>query len=269
MAREVASARTGYGLAALSAAGAIVFASSVVAAESAPAQPALSKDCQAPGLAVDKGPQLAHIAAAVEARRKIVILAIGASSSGGPGASRGGFHALLAQGLEKALKDVEVEIVSRGVSGELADQATERMKVEVALTRPDLVLWELGTFDALAQVPLETFETTVTETIDWLKSHNIDVVLVGLHYSRQMAKDPSYQAYRKTVKRIALRENILRIGRYEEIESIARAQADESGETPSEFSLTEAGYTCTAQYIARAITTSLRATPKPPPNDPN
>ena len=52
----------------------------------------------------------------------------------------------------------------------------------------------------------------------WLKSHNIDVILVGLHYMKQLAKDEHYQAIRASLRRVASAENVLRIGRYEAME---------------------------------------------------
>ena len=66
--------------------------------------------------------------------------------------------------LESTFKGLDVEVVHRGVSGELAADAAERIKTEVALNDADLVLWQLGTADALAQVPVAAFYVTVTQT---------------------------------------------------------------------------------------------------------
>lgn len=235
-----------------------------------PFQAPLSQDCQVPGASAYADASFTNIAAALQTRNKIRILAIGSSAVAGPGASRGGYHALLARILQNTLKGAAVEIVNRGVSGELADAAADRLQVEVALEAPDLVLWQVGTADAMAQIPVEDFEKTVTVAVRWLREHKVDVVLVGLHYSRQLATDPAYQAMREGLQRIAKTENILRIGRYEAMEVIANIK---DGGTPdrSEFDQTEAGYNCMAQYIARAITVGVfakkepRAAPQPAP----
>jgi lysophospholipase L1-like esterase len=235
-----------------------------------PFQAPLSQDCQVPGASTFSEASFNNIATALQARNKIRILAIGASAVAGPGASRGGYQALLARILQNTLKGATVEIVNRGVSGELADAAADRLQIEVALEAPDLVLWQVGTADAMAQIPVDEFEKTVTETVRWLRDHKVDVVLVGLHYSRQLATDPAYQAMREGLRRIAKTENILRIGRYEAMEVIANIK---DGGTPdrTEFDQTEAGYNCMAQYIARAITVGVfakkepRAAPAPAP----
>ena len=87
---------------------------------------------------------------------------------------------------------IDVIMINRGVSGELAANAAMRMKNEVALDEPDLVLWQVGTNDALAYVPVDEFAATVKEQIDWLKAHKVDVVLVGLQFANQMLRDAHY-----------------------------------------------------------------------------
>ena len=106
---------------------------------------------------------------------------------------------LLERILERTIKGLDVEIINRGFSGELAEAAGERLKIEVALNHPDIVLWQVGTNDAFAHVPVENFQLAVSNAVRWLKAHNIDVILVGLHYMKQLAKDEHYQAIRASL----------------------------------------------------------------------
>jgi acyl-CoA thioesterase I len=69
----------------------------------------------------------------------------------------------------------------------------------VALNEPDLVLWQVGTNDAIARIPIEDFSTSLRDGVRWLKDHNVDVVLVGVHYLRQMRKDAYFQSIRAAV----------------------------------------------------------------------
>jgi len=63
-------------------------------------------------------------------------------------------------------------------------------------------------------------------------------------------------------------ENVLRIGRYESMEVLARTMSSGTGQPEVEdFGLTEAGYNCMAQYIARTITVGIFA--KPPKTGPS
>jgi len=206
-------------------------------------------------MAVVEESPLPHVAAALQSRKQIKILAIGAT----PVLSRRvhGSGVTIRQLLLKSVEGLDVVMINRGVSGELSAQAAQRLKNEVALTEPDLVLWQVGTNDALAYVPLDEFETTVVDTLSWLKEHKVDVVLVGLQYVDQMALDDNYRAVRDLLRKLAAKENVMIVRRYEAQQFLARAESGGGGLVPDEFQRTEAGYVCLAQYMARAITLGI------------
>ena len=249
------------------------FADSPAAAQNQP--PAFTRECQASTPTATESP-LPNVAAALQRKKRIKILAIGAASTAGMGNVRGGYQAQLKKMIKEAAKGSEVEIVNRGVSGELAEQAAQRLKIQVGLTAPDLVLWQVGTNDALSYVEVARVEETVTETVRWLKEHKVDVVLVGLQYVSGMARDSHYQAIRVALRRIAQQENVIIVRRYEAMELLEKAQRAEPGASVDEFANSENAYNCMAQYVARAISVALfgrnlrpepqpqRTTPSPP-----
>jgi lysophospholipase L1-like esterase len=227
-------------------------------ADAAPEPPAVAKEC---GEASMGAQPLPNSAQALRKTGKVKILAIGASSAAVLGVGRDGNPPLLERILERNVKGLDVEIINRGFSGELAEAASERLKIEVALNQPDIVLWQVGTNDAFAQVPVESFERSVGDTVRWLKEHNVDVILVGLHYMKQLARNEHYQAIRASLKRITAAENVLRITRYEAMEVLDRTARENGRPEPRDFGLSEAGYNCMAQYVARAIAVGLFAKP--------
>ena len=228
------------------------------AASDGPAPTPISKDCQTPGVNISGDLPLPNVMTALRVRKTIKIMTFGASSKGGKTASEG-YQQVMETVLEKAIPGVDVQIINRGVSGELARDAATRMKAEVALTKPDLMLWQVGTHDALMHVPVEEFRTTIAETLDWLRQRNIDVVMVGLHYLRAMARDPHYQSVRKTLRETVEAKKVLWIGRYEAMQVIEQAKRAAGGTSPNEFAITEAGYSCLSEYVVRALTTGAFA----------
>jgi lysophospholipase L1-like esterase len=222
----------------------------------------LAKEC---GEANAGAMPLLNSARALAKDKKVKILAIGASSASLVGSTGEGSQPLLEQLLERMIAGLDVEIINRGVSGELAADAAKRLKVEVALNQPDLVLWQVGTNDAFAQVPVEEFQETVGEMVRWLKEHNVDVILVGLHYMKNLVKDPHYQAIRASLQHITNAENVPRVGRYEAMEVIARTLRENGRPDPADFGSTESAYNCMAQYVARVIAVGLFAKPSQHP----
>lgn len=224
-------------------------------AGSAPAAPAeepgISKECTTPAMTMRGDVALPAVATGLRERKAVKILTIGGSSRAGADPQNGGYNAVIQRLLETSLKGVSISIVDQGISGELLRDASERIKGEVALNAPDLVIWQVGTSDAFSAIPVEEFEADLTETVRWLKQHNIDVVLIGLHFVRNLASDAHYQAIRQGVRRVAAAEKVLQIRRYEVGEWREKSR---SGDGPAdEFATTEAGYACMAEYVARAI----------------
>ena len=234
-----------------------------VAQQNAPVTPqepatALSPQCEAPAADIAAPAPLPNLTATLATRKTLRILAIGSSSTYGIGASSRtrSYPAQLTDILEKALKGVDVEIINRGVSGEVAASTAERLRSEVAVSRPDLVLWQLGTNDALARVPLDRFEDIVRTTIAWLKENKIDVVLVGLQYTPRFAKDVEYEAMRDALLKIASSENILYVRRFEAMQFIARAR-NAVMMSADDLHLNDLGYRCMAEHVAQAVIANL------------
>jgi len=231
----------------------------------------LSKACQAGAGALANETPLPRVAEALAQRKSLRILAMGAAP-GRVSTRGGGYTDLIETMLANALKGTEVVMINRGVSGELAANAATRMKNEVALDEPDLVLWQVGTNDALAYVGADEFAAIVKDQIDWLKAHKVDVVLVGLQFAPQMLRDAHYIEIRDTLRKVAARENVIVVRFFEAMQIVEQAAREGASPVAEEFDRSEAGYNCLAQYVARAITLGVfaktmpkRDQPPPPP----
>jgi hypothetical protein len=209
---------------------------------------------------------LPNTAKALRERKRIKVLAIGAT----PLHERDqvqGHYAHVEKFLESSFKGLDVEIVDRGVSGELVRDGAVRIKTEVALNKPDLVFWQVGVADALALTPASELKDTLSRAVKWLKAHDVDVVLIGLRYQRSLAGHAGYQMIRSAIKEVVREESILRIGHYESVEALDRLRRPD-GEPPSELDLTEAGSICLADFLSRALAVGLFAKPLAPPPAP-
>jgi lysophospholipase L1-like esterase len=216
-----------------------------------------SRECQIGSASIVSASPLPNVAAALQRRKQIKILAIGASAAAGRRGSRGSHTSEAADILRKAIKGLDVVMINRGVSGELAAAAALRIRNEVALEEPDLVLWQVGTNDALAYVALDQLEATLVDTLRWLKEHKVDVVLVGLQLVDRMEQDENYRAVRELIRRVAARENVMVVRRAEAQRLLSQAAGSGGGLYPDEFQRSEEGYVCLSQYLARAITLGI------------
>ena len=90
--------------------------------------------------------------------------------------------------LEKIFKGVQIDMVNRRYSGEVPATTAEQLKVEVALEHPDLVLWQLGTNDALARVPVDDFVETVKDMLQWLKERRSTPFWLAFNSRRELRR---------------------------------------------------------------------------------
>jgi acyl-CoA thioesterase I len=182
------------------------------------------------------------------------VLAIGASSTKDyTGASLAKRSQSSFEGiLERAFQGLDVVIVNRGVSGELAATTAERLKSQVALESPDLVLWQVGANDALSHVPVESFRRSVSEAIGWLKERNVDVVLVGLQYALAVAHNEYYGQIRSSLREIAAAQNVLLVRRFEVTAFLERENA-RTTTIDGGLDHNDLNYRCLAEHVARAI----------------
>ena len=182
------------------------------------APPPLSSACDVPAADIAAPVPLPNFAAALKERKSARILAMGSSSTAGPAPLDQHDLSVAARGDSRdGAQGRRYQIVSGGVSGEVAEIAAERIPSEVAVNKPDLVLWQLGTNDALARLSPEEFEATVRSAIRWLKENKIDIVLVGMRSTPRLARDANYSAIRGSLQRAASAENVLYVRRYDAI----------------------------------------------------
>jgi len=221
-----------------------------------PQSAALAMQCSVPQSEVAKPAPLTNTAARIETNKKMRVLAIGSSATW-TGNRSGSYPSRLEKLLENVWKGVDVEVVNRGVSGEIASVSARRLINEAAILKPSLVLWQLGTNDAVARVPLVEFETTVRATARMLQKNKIDVVLVGLQYTSKFARDGHWFAIRNALDRIAAEENLLYVRRDKAMEFLAQTRAAADVSADDEFSLSDLGFPCMAEHIAQAMVANI------------
>jgi hypothetical protein len=199
---------------------------------------------------------LPNTALALELKRPIRVLALGNFPSGsygsGPGATK--YTAVLQAELERVLTGVPIEVEARRMAGETITGGPEYITNTVMEVRPDLVIWSAGTQDALARVEIDSFVAQVAEILEWLRSHQVDAVIVEPTYVAAVADDEHYSSLVKSLREVAERLQVPVVLRYEAIRYLSVQQPSSAGQ---EFRLHDLSRRCTPEYVARAVDASL------------
>ena len=187
--------------------------------------------------------------------RPVKVLVIGSSSTVGVGASSASatYVAKLERTLEGTFRGLDFDVIGRGRSGEEAQGAADRMKREVEETRPDLVVWQVGTNDALRHVGIDRFRQCLRTTLSWLKEQRIDVVLVDPQYGDALTKDAHYERVVTAIAEVAREGRVLLVDRFEAMRELHRQRGDRFYLASDDLHLNDTGHRCMAEQLARSI----------------
>jgi acyl-CoA thioesterase I len=199
------------------------------------------------------------IGTAIRTHHTVKVLAIGSSSTAGVGASSPStsYIARLETTLEGSVKGMDFDVVGRGQSGEVAQGAADRMKKEVEETKPDLVVWQVGTNDAIRHVDIDRFKTCLKTTLAWLVDSKIDVVLIDPQYGDVLTRDAYYQKVVTAIADVAHEARVLLVDRFEAMRELQHERGDQFYMASDNLHLNDTGHRCMAEQLARAIVGGL------------
>jgi acyl-CoA thioesterase I len=224
------------------------------------APPTLSPDCRSKRSVGDlfRRP-LRTLSRVVRDNRPVRVLAIGSSSTVGIGASSPSatYVAKLEATLEGTFKGLDFDVIGRGLSGEMAQGAADRMKQEVEQSKPDLVVWQVGTNDAIRHVSIESFKDCLRKTLAWLRENRTDVVLIDPQYGDSLTKDEHYERVVATIAEVARESRVLLVDRFEAMRELHRVHGDRFYLTSDNLHMNDTGHRCMAEQLARSIVGGL------------
>ena len=136
----------------------------------------VSPQCRMPGDLLYNFAPLQHVRSAVEQKHRLRVLALGPNSASAVGLGTGlaPFPVRLEHELEKALPGVDVIVEPRSLPGEIKAQASTSIKNVVSEVEPELIVWQVGISDALAQADVAAFSDALAEVLTFLYAHRID-----------------------------------------------------------------------------------------------
>ena len=79
--------------------------------------------------------------------------------------------------LEQRVPGAQIEVIDKGGGGKTAAGTLARLDRDVLSFHPDLVIWQLGTNDALRNVDAKTFGAQAVEGIRRIRESGADLLL--------------------------------------------------------------------------------------------
>ena len=214
----------------------------------------VSAECRAPSSPLFTAGSMPNVASALAQRRSFRMLALGPFPSGSFGSAPGAgkYTARMKIELELALPGAIVEVEGRRLPGEITAGAPEYVRHTVMEVKPDLVVWSAGVHDAMARVEPDEFAQAVEETVEWLRSHSVDVLIVEPPYAAAVEDDQHYKAVVQALRTVADRQRVPLVLRYDAMQDISGRQSGDS-----QFHVHDLSRRCVPEYVARATAAAL------------
>jgi acyl-CoA thioesterase I len=176
---------------------------------------ALSPDCRVPPSVLYSLAPLQQVRSAVERRHRLKVLALGPTSASalGQGTGLAPFPVRLEHELEKVLPGVDVIVDARSLPGEITAQALGSIMSVVSEVEPELIVWQVGISDALAQADVAAFSEALNEVLAFFRAHRIDAILVEPPYTSALARDHHFAELVAAISDRALENGVALIRR--------------------------------------------------------
>jgi hypothetical protein len=155
----------------------LVLAGSVAAAE--------GQRCEVPDYLLFGNNELKHVTEAVKKDRRLTIAVVGTGSSilAGPDGPRSAYPARLEEALTRRLPSVAVKVVTLVRTRMSAEDLARGMAKLLVDEKPDLVIWQTGTLDAIRRIEPDDFRAALEEGLETLHKGGADVILMNMQYS--------------------------------------------------------------------------------------
>lgn len=170
------------------------------AEETAPAAPV----CDVPAYLLTSESGLPKVASVAKPGGKLNILVVGSRSSVvGATDAAAGYPGRLQAALREKLPGVETNVTLDLQVKKTAEDLAPMLGALVAERKPDLVIWQTGTYDAMRSVDAEDFRSALDEGVAAIKAAGADVVLMNLQYSPRTETMISGSAYLDNMRVVA------------------------------------------------------------------
>lgn len=144
------------------------------------------------------------------------IVAFGSSSTYGVGASddRSSYPAQLAILLAERYPGAGFEVLNKGVSGNVVADNMARLRRDVLQARPDLVIWQIGTNDALYGWAPEEISPAIKRGILRIRATGAEIVLMAPQPLLDEPRDARIRAMNAALRQVATDTDTAYLDRY-------------------------------------------------------
>jgi hypothetical protein len=162
--------------------------------------------CAVPDYLLLGDAQLNRVFAAVSSkpgRLRVAVVGTGSSALAGPDGPRSAYPARLEVALNQRLSGVPVRVITLLRTRLTADDLAKGMDKLLVDEKPDLVIWQTGTIDAIRRLDPDNFKSALEDGVERIHRGGADVILMNMQYSPRTESMISVGPYADVMRVVA------------------------------------------------------------------
>jgi hypothetical protein len=207
-------------------------------------------------------PSLPNLAAAIHSKKPVRIVVIGGGSTKGAAAGppENAYPSRLQAALQQRFPNVPITVVNLGRPRQTAQQMVERFPAEVSEDEPGLIIWEVGTSDAVRGVDLDDFTAALQAGIDLMKNRAIDLMLVDMQFSRKATTIIDFDRYLDAIRSVGEMNGVFVFPRFAIMRHWSEENVFDYDDVPQNerARLAAQVYDCLGRALAEAIAKAVQ-----------
>jgi hypothetical protein len=223
---------------------------------------AVAEGCATPSEFLETDATLPGFAKRIAARAPIKVVVMGTSYSAYAGNDRDkvSYIGPLQAELARRFPDSAIELVDKSIPRQTAVQMVERLPRDIVPEKPQLVIWQTGTTDAVRNVDPADFKRALVQGQTILRKAGADIVMVNMQYARAPANVIRYERYVEGMETVSDMKGVVLFRRLDIMRHwVASGQFDFDDVAPAErMALIERAQGCVARLLADLIKKTAR-----------
>lgn len=202
---------------------------------------------------------LARVAAAIK-NGHLTAMVVGTASSALPlpAGAQAAYPARLEAALAGRLPQAKIKVLVNTRPKRTAADMAEEFERLVNEEKPELVIWQTGTVDALRGIDPEDFRVALEEGIATLHSGNADVILMNMQYSPRTESMIAGDAYMENMRWVALQREIPLFDRFAIMKQWSEQGTFDLNTASRDFDQARRVHDCIGNLLADFILTAAR-----------
>lgn len=178
---------------------------------------AADDQCAVPHELTEEVRPLPRLQAALAQRQRVTIVALGGASTAGTaaGAPEAAYPARLEALLAQRFPNSPIEVINAGRPREITRLLVERLQGLLIAHRPQLVIWETGTADAVRRVGPGVFGQYLEAGVDFTRARSADVILMDFQYGRGASALIDFEPYLERLEGVATMKEVALFRRHD------------------------------------------------------